>query len=125
MFQHKSGNNSRIIVANINFVDDTVSYDQRMATSSTSKIVTMGVNAAFTTNETKIYTYNTDGFQSELTFPSTLKGYAMSALNGMGEVWAGNSSGISKYDLSDISNPKQLISPFGAVDFHQLTAMQL
>jgi hypothetical protein len=41
----------------------------------------------------------------------------MSALNGMGEVWAGNSSGISKYDLSDISNPKQLISPFGAVDF--------
>jgi hypothetical protein len=117
MFQHKSGNNSRIIVANINFVDDTVSYDQRMATSSTSKIVTMGANAACTTNETKIYTYNADGFQSELTFPSTLKGYAMSALNGMGEVWAGNSSGISKYDLSDISNPKQLISPFGAVDF--------
>jgi hypothetical protein len=117
MFQHKSGNNSRIIVANINFADDTVSYDQRMATSSTSKIVTMGANAAFTTNETKIYTYSTDGFQSELTFPSTLKGYAMSALKGMGEVWAGNSSGISKYDLSDIANPKQLISPFGAVDF--------
>jgi hypothetical protein len=77
----------------------------------------MGANAAFTTNETKIYTYNAEGFQSELNFPSTLKGYAMSALNGMSEVWAGNSSGISKYDLSDISNPKQLISPFGAVDF--------
>jgi hypothetical protein len=119
MFQHKSGNNSRIIVANINFVDDTVSYDQRMATSSTSKIVTMGANAAFTTNETKIYTYNADGFQSELTFPSTLKGYAMSALNGMGEVWAGNSSGISKYDLSDISNPTKdgQVGTFGVVNF--------
>jgi ligand-binding sensor domain-containing protein len=43
----------------------------------------------------------------------------MSALNGMGEVWAGNSSGISKYDLSDISNPTKdgQVGTFGVVNF--------
>jgi hypothetical protein len=119
MFQHKSGNNTKVIVATIDFDTPKVTFDQSMSTAvATTKVVPMGPDKAFSTDETTIFTYEASGSPTKSQYPSKLKGYALSALNGMEEVWAGNSAGIGRYNLSqDTSNPIQEIATFGTVDY--------
>lgn len=120
---HKSGNNNKALIVDINFGTDKLTYNlfkYNNADVVFTHLVSLGTDKAFLSNGTNMFTFGVDTPASapEVTvFPSILKGQTISAFDGLDKLWGGNADGICQYDITDRANPVQLGEKFGKTEF--------
>lgn len=123
LLSHKSGNNLKAIIADIDFVADKITFNivkYNNAEQIITHFVSLGTDKAFVSNGTNMFTFSEDtpATSPEVTvFPSILKGQAVSAFDGLSKLWGGNADGICQYDITDRANPIQLGEKFGKTSF--------
>jgi len=120
---HKSGNNNKAVIADIDFAADRLTYGilrYNNADVIFTHLVSLGPDKAFVSNGSKMFTFGVDTPMStpEVTaFPAILKGQTVSAFDGLDKLWGGNADGICQYDITDRANPVQLGEKFGKTEF--------
>jgi hypothetical protein len=107
-----SGSSAKML--NFDFASDKFSI---ATVNNVTNIYPLESDKAILYDGTNLMIYGANGLESTTTCPALIKGYQLSAFDGLSSVWAGNSTGICRYDISDSANPVQFGDQFGATNF--------
>ncbi|MDE6282678.1 MAG: hypothetical protein K2L97_01665 [Muribaculaceae bacterium] len=120
---HKSGANKKAVAVNIAPDTDRISYSllkDNNADVVFTHLAPLGKDQAIVYNTNKLYIYGMDhplNTPQINAMPAALQRQVLSAHDGISKLWAGNANGISMYDASTLSSPRQLGEKFGKTDF--------
>lgn len=108
------------IVVQFDFANDKIVYYNNPPIKDVVGVFNIGSDQGVAYNGTTVVVFNSvdnPNVPTTLTLPSAIQNHKISAYQGWEKSWAGNTSGLAEYDLSDFAAPVQLCDKFGDTDF--------